>query len=270
MKTDSLYSSALLLFRLELVGKKVYRLVEYIPVKCFNKFVLSAVNARREGHENPNSSVVAETRKLLANSSYGYQIIDRCRHTVRKFLSDEKTYGAINAKSFKRLDHINDQLYEVDMVKAEIEQREPIIVGFFILQYAKPRMLELYYNFFQRFCDINKFEDLEMVTDSLYLALSEKELYDCIREESKVEWEVMRTQGCKDDLTASATTNFLPRTCCTEHKKHDKREPGLFKEEFRGTEMLCLCSKTYHCYDANSNKDKFSSKGLNKGTLEDS
>ena len=27
-----------------------------------------------------------------------------------------------------------------------------------------------------------------MDTDSLYLAMSEKELYDCIREESKDEW----------------------------------------------------------------------------------
>ena len=48
-------------------------------------------------------------------------------------------------------------------------------------------MLELHYNFFDRFCDVNKFEELEMDTDSLYLALSEKELNDCIREESKAE-----------------------------------------------------------------------------------
>ena len=51
--------------------------------------------------------------------------------------------------------------------------------------------------------------------------------------------------------------------------KHDKREPGLFKEEFRCTEMLCLCSKTHCCYDSNSNRYKFSSKSLNKRTLED-
>ena len=50
----------------------------------------SAVDARRQGDENPNSSVVAETMKLLANSSYGYQIMDRSRHTVRKYLTDEK------------------------------------------------------------------------------------------------------------------------------------------------------------------------------------
>ena len=140
----------LLLFYLELglVCKKNYRFVEYTPVKCFNKLVQSAVDARREGDENPNSSVVAETMKVLANSSYGYQIMDRSRHTVTKNLSDEKTHGAINTKFFKRLDHINDQLYEVELSKAEIERREPIIVGFFILQYAKLRMLELYYNFF--------------------------------------------------------------------------------------------------------------------------
>ena len=62
----------LLLFYLELgiVCKKIYRFVEYIPVKCFIYFVQSAVDVRREGDENPNSSVVAETMKLLANNSY--------------------------------------------------------------------------------------------------------------------------------------------------------------------------------------------------------
>ena len=70
-------------------------------------------------------------------------------------------------------------------------------------------MLWLYYNFFQRFCDVNKFEELEIDTDSLYLALSEEELYDCIREESKTGWELMRRENCKDDSTANATTNFF-------------------------------------------------------------
>ena len=130
-------------------------------------------------------------------------------------------------------------------------------------------MLELYYNFFERFCDVNKFEELEMDTDSLYMALSEKELCDCIREESKAEWGCLRTEDFKDDFTANATTNFFPRTCCTKHMNHDKRELGLFKEKFRCTEMLSLCSETSCCYGSNSNKYNFSSKGLNKRTLED-
>ena len=36
------------------------------------------------------------------------------------------------------------------------------------------------------------------------------------------------------------------------------------------TEMLCLCSKTYGCYDNKSDKMKYSSKGSNKKVLEDS
>ena len=57
---------------------------------------------------------------------------------------------------FKRLRYINDQLFEVELAKSEIEHKEPIIVGFFILHYAKLRMLELCYNFFTKFCDTDK------------------------------------------------------------------------------------------------------------------
>ena len=109
-----------------------------------------------------------------------------------------------------------------------------------------------------------------MDTDSLYLALAEEESYDCIRPDKKREWIDFRSSDCVDDFKANATTNFFPRTCCTKHKKHDKREHGLFKEEFRCTEMLCLCSKTFCCYDSQPHKFKFSSKGLNKKILESS
>ena len=75
---------------------KIHEFVQYTPKKCFNSFVQSAVNARRQGDENPNSSVVAETMKVLANSSYGYQTMDRSRHTVTKYLNDEKTHSQCN------------------------------------------------------------------------------------------------------------------------------------------------------------------------------
>ena len=168
---------------------KNYRFVQYTPRKCFNNFVQSVVDARRGGDENPLSGVVAETMKFLGNSSYGYQIMDRSRHTITKYLNDEKTHKAIDEPLFKRLKTVEKDLYEVELLKSTIEHREPIIVGFFILQYAKLRMLELYYNFFGKFCDINKFEELEMDTNSLYLALAEENLYDCIRPDKRAAWE---------------------------------------------------------------------------------
>ena len=207
--------------------------------------------------------------KFLANSTYGYQIMDRTRHSVTKILNDEKTHSAINDKLLKRLNFITDQLYEVELVMSEIEHQEPIVVGFFILQYVKLRLLELYYNFFKKFCDTEKYEELEIDTDSLYLALSEENLEDNILPEKRSEWEAIRLRGCTDSFTANATGNLFRRKCCTAHKKHNKREPGPFKDEFKCSEMLCLCSKAYCCYDRKSNKYKFGSKGLNQRNLED-
>ena len=195
--------------KLGLVCKNIHRFVQYTPRKCFNNFLQSAVDARRQGDENPNSNVVTETMKLLAKSSYGYQIMDRSRHTVTKCLSDEKTHSAINDKMFKRLNHNTDQLYGVELVKPEIEHREPIIVGFFILQNAKQRMLELYYNFFKKFGDTNKYEELETDTDSVYLALSEENLEDVIFPEKRAEWKELRSKDCTDNFTANATDIFF-------------------------------------------------------------
>ena len=136
--------------------------------------------------------------KLLGNSSYGYQIMDRSRHTITKHLNDEKTHKAINELLFKGLNTVQKDLYEIEILKSTIEQKEPTIVGFFILQYSKLRRLELYYNFFDKFCDVNKFEELDMDTYSLYLDLAEEILYDFIRPEKKEAWEKFREKDCRD------------------------------------------------------------------------
>ena len=131
-------------------------------------------------------------------------------------------------------------------------------------------MLEIYYNFFDELCDVNKFQELEMDTDSFYLALAEENLYDCIKPDKRAAWEKLRKNDCRDSFKAGAKSNFFPQMCWSTHKKNDKREPGHFKEVFRCTQMLCLCSKTYCCFDNKSDKFKFSSKGLNKRVLKDS
>ena len=163
---------------------------------------------------------------------------------------------------------MNNPLFEVELAKAQIEYQKTIIVRFFIRQNAKPRILELYYNFFTNFCDVTKFEELEVHTDSLYLVFAERDWEDFIRPEMGVEGQKLRS--IVDSFTADAVANLFPRTYCVKHKQHDKREPGLLKEEFICTEMLYLCSETYCCFDVTSNKPKFSSKGLNKSVLEQS
>ena len=53
--------------------------------------------------------------------------------------------------------------------------------------------LELYYTLFDKYCDITKFEELEMDTYSLCLPLFEHDLYDCIRTAMKKEWNSLRS-----------------------------------------------------------------------------
>ena len=80
---------------------KIFRFGQFSPRKRFNNFVQSVVDARREGDENPLPGVVGETMNLLGNSSYGYQIMDRSRHTITKYLNEEISQKAINEPLFK-------------------------------------------------------------------------------------------------------------------------------------------------------------------------
>ena len=105
-------------------------------MNCFNKFVQTAVNACRQRDDNPNCSVVAETMKLLANNSYGYQFIDRSRQSITQYTNDGKTHSAINNEKFKRMGYINDQFYEVELANFEIEHKEPVIAGLSRLPYS--------------------------------------------------------------------------------------------------------------------------------------
>ena len=165
--------------------------------------------------------------------------MNHSRHTVSKYLIDGKTHGAINSKLFKSLDHINDQLYEVELSKAEIEHREPIIVEFFILQYASLRLLELYYNFFEIFCDVKKFEELQMDTDSLYLALSEKELHECIREESKNEEKLMRTEISKVFVRLMKQPTFFLELAA-QNIKNTTKETLVFSKRSFVVRICCV------------------------------
>ena len=127
----------------------------------------------------------------------------------------------------------------MELVKSEIEHREPIIVGFFILQYAKLRMLELYYNFFKKFCDTDKYEELEMDTDSLYLALSEENLEDVIFPQKRAEWDQLRSKDCNDKFTANATDNFLPGLAVMSTRNMIK-ESQVFSKKKLDVQKCCV------------------------------
>ena len=64
--------------------------------QIFSIPVQSIVDAGRQGDDDPNSSVVSETMKFLPNSSYGYQIKNRSRHSVIRNMNDQNTHAVTN------------------------------------------------------------------------------------------------------------------------------------------------------------------------------
>lgn len=56
-------------------------------------------------------------------------------------------------------------------------------MDFFVLQYAKLRMLQFYYDFLDQYIDRSDFEFMEMDTDSAYFAISDHSLDDIIKSE---------------------------------------------------------------------------------------
>ena len=123
----------LLFFNLELgiVTTKPYCFFENTHLKCLSDLVQSAVNARFHGDKTPKVSVVSETMKLLAKSSYRYQFMDRSWHSVTGYKKDAETQAAIDTNIFKKLAKINNQLCEVRLAKSETERKKNNLRRFF-------------------------------------------------------------------------------------------------------------------------------------------
>ena len=135
---------------------------------------------------------------------------------------------------------MTNALCEVELVNAQIELKEPIVAGFFIVQYAKLRKFELYYNFFFKFSDVNLFEEWEMDTESFYFALAERDLEVCIRPEMRAEWEQLRSKDCTDWFIADAVGNMFPQMSCDNHKKNRTSESLVFPQSSSGVRKSCV------------------------------
>ena len=228
---------------------KIYQVVEFQSQRCFQDFVSEVSDAHRLGDDAPDTAIIADTMKVIGNSGYGSLIMDKTRHHDIQYLQGEnETCLKINDPLFRKLDCLDpeEQYYEVEMAKRKIKLDLPIQLGYFILQYAKLRMLEFYYDFMDVYVDRSDFEYCEMDTDSAYMAISGSCLDEVIKPDMRNKYERGLKGFCTDDqIEAETNFHWFPRTCCSKHAKFDKRTPGLFKLEYQGNELIGLCSKIY-------------------------
>ena len=256
-----------------LVITHVYQVIQYWPDNCFEQFGKDVSNARRAGDRDPDQAIIADTMKLLGNSSYGKTITNKERHRDVKYCDAKEASKLVNDSHFRVLTPLDDNTYEVEMSKKKIKLDLPLHIGFFVYQYAKKRMLEFYYDCLDVFVDRRQFQLMEMDTDSQYLAITGRTLDEVVRPEKRREFfeawpEWFPAEACDQHHTDFVDTKCRGEDwtttdeCCMQRKQVDKRTPGLFKVEWEGDGCIGLCSKTYYCFGGE--RDKLSCKGLNK------
>ena len=151
---------------------------------------------------------------------------------------------------FYSLTELPNGYYEVEKTKQKIILDLPIHFGVFILNYAKLRMLEFYYDYVNKYLSREDFEYSEIDNVSVCMAISGDSFEQLIKPELREEFE--------NDKHNWFVTPLAPQ---------GKRTPGLFKVEFEGDKIISLCSKSYctelFAAENSPGQVKFSMKGVN-------
>ena len=233
----------------------VYQVIEYVPIHCFRRFGDALSKAGREGNVHAHKTIIADTMKFLGNSGYGKSITYVDRHREVNYCTEKAISLMFNDRRFRQLDIVIDDAYEIEMSKKTVRYAMPVHVGFFVMQYAKMRMLQFYYDFINRYMERPLFQYCEMDTASAYLALAGESVDDLVtpalREHHfrhRSEW--LPSECCEEHQKEYVRCRLAGRpwtgdeACCTARKAYDMRTPGLFKVEWSGDGFVGLCSKT--------------------------
>ena len=161
-------STPLLKWYLEhgLVITNIYAVIEYVPNAAFNSFMTQVAQARLDGDRDKDKALIAETMKLNGNSSYGKLITNKEKHHDIVYVDESEIGAQIMDEHFYGLTELPNGYYEVEKTKQRIILDLPIHLGVFILNYAKLRMLEFYYDCVDKYLSREDFEYSEMDTDS--------------------------------------------------------------------------------------------------------
>ena len=159
--------------------------------------------------------------KLEGNASYGTLITDKEKHHDIIYVDEFEIGRQIISPHFYDMTELPDSYYEVERTKVSINLNIPIHVGAFILNYAKLRMLEFYYDCVDKYLSREDFIYCEIDTDSAYMAISGDSFEALIKPELCEEFEKDRHNWFVTPLAPQG-----------------KRMPGLFNSFSTRIEFL--------------------------------
>jgi len=150
------------------VIKAVHCTIDYQAMKIFTWFGEQVTEAQCSRDVDKSKALLSEVLKLLGNSDYGKLAEALERQTCVIYTKDEKV---VDRAYFSNLDKLR-QAYELESRKRQITINRPFQIRIAVYQLAKQRMLEIYYDFLDRYLDRRDFELIQMDTDSNYIAIS--------------------------------------------------------------------------------------------------
>ena len=183
---------------------QIHTVIEFTPKNCFGTFVTYVTRTRRAADRGTESKMKADSAKVTGNSAYGSVIMDKTRfRNVRYVQRKQEAKFEVEKTLFQSLTELGNDMYEIEMGKPQIKLDLPIQIGYFILQYAKLRMLEFHYDFLDRFIDRSDYQKLYMDTDSSYISISSESLDDLVKPSMKKTFNDAIYGHCDD-------SNYLP------------------------------------------------------------
>ena len=137
-----------------------------VSTAALKDFTVQVAETRLHGDRDPRYALTAEMRKLEGNASYGTLITNKEKHRDIIYVDEVEIGRQIISPHFYDMTELPDGYYEVERTKVSINLNIPIHVGVFILNYAKLRMLQFYYDCVDKYLSREDFIYCEMDTDS--------------------------------------------------------------------------------------------------------
>ena len=221
---------------------------------------------RIKGDQDKSSEMQALTAKLIGKSAFGSCITNKDKHRTVKLktitstdvIGDVEMMGDTTAtkehiasiNAFMSYECLMPNMLEVTTRKLNTLYDQLHPVAKVIFDEAKLSVLRFFYDFLKRILIPENYELMETDTDSIYIALKEEKFEDNIQKD-------------KYSLYESIKKDFF----IVPGHRFGKRIPNRYKEEFKGSSMVSLCSKMYCVFDEVSQKAKFSCKGVQQRNL---
>ena len=119
-------------------------MIEFKHKKCFTELGKEVTFHRSNVDSDPNLAMKRLLLKLLENSYYG-KIITAVKTQNFNIEREKGLVGKFNLWRFRSLKESKGGFYEVQSSKSKIEFNLPELLGFFVYQYTKLKMLEFYF-----------------------------------------------------------------------------------------------------------------------------